>query len=285
MRFDEFCWIPLNFSFRSELVSGEYKGPYSLQAAENFYVNASFRDSVCKIIAETSLLNNTRYTYSDLGFILMGFSAETLLGKTLDEWVENELFAPLGAETTMYQPLKKIAPGRIAPTTLDTCLRKQLLRGYVHDEAAAFLGGVAGNAGLFSSASDLVKVLQLFLDEGTYGSVRFFEPSTLRYFTSKRSSLSRRLLGFDGAETNKNKIQQVAPSASRKTYGHIGFTGTCFWVDPVHELIYIFLSNRVHPDRNNNLLSKLDVRPKIQEVLYESMEAYNKKQTSLQNGL
>lgn len=285
MRFDELCWIPLNFRFKPELVSREYKGPYSLRAAENFYVNASFRDSVCKIIAETSLLSRVRYTYSDLGFILMGFAAETLLEKSLDAWVEKELFARLGAETTMFCPLKEIPAGRIAPTTLDTCLRGQLLRGYAHDEAAAFLGGVAGNAGLFSSASDLVKVLQLFLDEGTYGSVRYFEPTTLRYFTSTRSNLSRRMLGFDGAEPNTAKIQPVAASASRKTYGHIGFTGTCFWVDPVHELIYIFLSNRVHPDRTNNLLSKLDVRPKIQEVLYESIEAYNKKQLVLQNGL
>lgn len=285
MRFDELCWAPVNFKFKPELVSNEYRGPYSLKAAENFYVNASFRDSVCKIIAETSLLSRIRYTYSDLGFILMGFAAETLLQKSLDEWVEMEIFAPLGAETTMFRPLKKIPAGRIAPTTLDTCLRGQLLRGYAHDEAAAFLGGVAGNAGLFSSASDLAKVLQLFLDEGTYGSVRYFEPSTLRYFSSTRSRLSRRMLGFDGAETNPAKIQQLAPSASRKTYGHIGFTGTCFWVDPVHDLVYIFLSNRIHPDRTNNLLAKLDVRPKIHEVLYESIKEYNQRQMLMQNGL
>lgn len=281
LRFDEISWAPMHFLYRPELVAREYQGPYSFKAADNFYVNTSFKDSVIKIIAASSLLNRERYAYSDLGFILMGFAAENLLGVGLDQWAENELFKPLDAETTTFRPLDKIDKKRIAPTSLDTCLRGQLLQGYAHDEAAAFLGGVAGHAGLFSSASDLVKILQLFLDEGTYGLHRYFEPATLRYFTSTRSNMSRRMLGFDGAEPNPAKIQQTAPSASRKTYGHIGFTGTCFWIDPVHELIYIFLSNRVHPDRTNNLLGKLDVRPKIHEVLYESIRDYNKQQQEM----
>lgn len=271
-RFDESSWAPGHFSYDGSLVSVRAGDPYNLKVADRFYVHQSFRDSVVDIICQSALLKRTRYAYSDLGFILMGFAAESLYGQTLDQWAEKELFGPLGAWTTTYLPLRKFKAERIVPTALDTTLRHQLILGYPHDEAAAFLGGVSGNAGLFSNANDLAKFLQMMLDEGTYGRHRYFEPSTVRFFTSTRSRLSRRMLGYDANEPNQAKVQPVSPRASLHTYGHTGFTGTCFWVDPDAQLIYIFLSNRVHPDRTNTLLGRLDIRPKIQDVIYQSFQ-------------
>ena len=270
--FDESAWAPAHFSFYSDMVSSSEQEPFRLQVAENMYVNTSFRDSVTAIICRSDLLRRKRYTYSDLGYILMGFAVENVQGIPLDGWAEQELFAPLGACTSTYLPLRKLPLDRIIPTALDTALRHQLVHGYPHDEAAAFLGGVSGNAGLFSSANDLAKLLQMMLEQGTYGGHRFYEPATLRYFTGTRSKLSRRMLGYDAYEPNPARSQPVCPSASPATYGHIGFTGTCFWVDPINDMVYIFLSNRVHPDRTNTLLSRMDIRPKIQQVLYESFE-------------
>lgn len=272
MRFDERSYAPSEFRFLPSMVSSQSKDDFSLQVADGFYVRRDFRDTVLHLIARSELLKRKRYTYSDLGYILMGMSLERINGQALDDWAESELFAPLGAYTTTYHPLRKLPKSRIIPTASDTCLRKQILCGYPHDEAAAFMGGVAGNAGLFSNANDLAKYLQLLLELGTYGQIRYWEPSTVRYFTSHRSALSRRMLGFDAAETDKNKVNPVCAQASKQTYGHVGFTGTCFWIDPVNDLIYIFLSNRIHPDRTNLLLSRLDVRPKIQEVIYRAQQ-------------
>lgn len=273
VRFDQNAWAPAQYAYYPHLVSQEPKDSFSLQVAEDFYVHASFRDSVLRRINDSDLLSRKRYVYSDLGYILMGFAAENIVEKKMEDYVNEEFYAPLGAYTTTYHPLKRFDVSRIVPTALDTCLRKQLLCGYTHDEAAAFLGGAAGNAGVFSTANDLAKLLQMYLEQGTYGGHRYVEASTLRFFTSTRSKLSRRMLGFDAYDPKPNKRQPVCEKASVWTYGHIGFTGTCFWIDPVHEIVYIFLSNRVHPDRTNNALAKLDIRPKIQEVIYQSMDA------------
>ncbi len=270
LQFDQSAYAPSHYSFYPDMVSPTGKEPFRLQVASDLYVNESFRDSVTAIICRSDLLKRTRYTYSDLGFILMGFAAETILDKTLDKWADEELFRPLGAYTTGYLPLNRLPLERIVPTALDTALRHQLIHGYPHDEAAAFLGGVSGNAGVFSNANDLAKYLQMLLDGGAYGDQRYFEPSTIRFFTSTRSRLSRRMLGFDAYEPNASRTQTVSHYCSPRTYGHTGFTGTCFWVDPDNELIYIFLSNRVHPDRTNNLLSKLDIRIHLQDIIYQS---------------
>ncbi len=272
MRFDENAWAPGNYQFFPHLVSHQQKDSFSLRVADDFFVHASFRDTVVKSINESKLLNRRRYAYSDLGYLLMGFAAENLTGMSLENYVDREFYAPLGAFTTTYHPLDKFSPDRIVPTALDTILRRQLLHGHPHDEAAAFLGGATGNAGVFSNANDLAKVLQMFLEQGTYGGRRYFEASTVRFFSSSRSRLSRRMLGFDAYETNPLKKQPVCESASPWTYGHSGFTGTCFWIDPVNEVVYVFLSNRIHPDRTNNALAKLDIRPKIQDIIYQSMD-------------
>lgn len=150
-------------------------------------------------------------------------------------------------------------------------LRKQLLQGYVHDEGAAFLGGISGNAGLFSNANDLAKLYQMWLNLGSYGGEKYLSKETTRLFTTTKSPNSRRGLGFDKPDPRNNRLSPTAPQAPISVYGHTGFTGTCFWIDPDNNMIYIFLSNRVNPSRTHKKLMTLNIRPRIQSVIYNAM--------------
>ena len=166
---------------------------------------------------------------------------------------------------------------QIVPTEQDGFVRRQLLRGYVHDEAAAFQGGVSGNAGLFSNANDLAKVLQLMLNQGTYGGERYLSLETSRLFTQSKSPTCRRGLGFDKPAIGNPKASPCGALAPASVYGHSGFTGTCFWIDPDNQLIYIFLSNRVNPSRANNKLGPLDTRTRIQDAIYKAIDRKSQK--------
>ncbi|WP_167517109.1 serine hydrolase domain-containing protein, partial [Hydrotalea flava] len=160
------------------------------------------------------------------------------------------------------------------PTEVETHFRNQLMWGDVHDEGAAMLGGVAGHAGLFSDAYDLAQLYQMLLNKGVMNGKRYLSEQVIDEFTAYNSAESRRGLGFDKPEKNNATANDPYPckDASPLTFGHTGFTGTCVWVDPKENLVYIFLSNHVNPTRNNNLLFSLHIRPNIQEVLYHAVE-------------
>jgi CubicO group peptidase (beta-lactamase class C family) len=170
-----------------------------------------------------------------------------------------------------YNPLQKIDTLRIVPTENDQFLRNQLLIGFPHDEATAFMGGISGNSGLFSNANDLAKLLQMPLNQGVYGGERYLSAETCKLFMGTKSPISRRGLGFDKPDMRNENASPTSKLASASTIGHTGFTGTCFWVDPDHQLIYIFLSNRVYPSRTNRQLMQMGIRSRIQDVIYESM--------------
>nr|MBP9580432.1 serine hydrolase [Parabacteroides sp.] len=155
--------------------------------------------------------------------------------------------------------------------------RRQLLRGYVHDEAAAFMGGVSGNAGLFSNAGDLAKLLQMLLNGGSYGGETYLQSETLRLFTQSKSPNSHRGLGYDKPRPENPNLSSCGLLAPRSVYGHTGYTGTCFWIDPDNRLIYIFLSNRVNPTRANNALGAMDIRTRIQDAIYKAFNGEIKK--------
>ncbi|MEG2573071.1 MAG: serine hydrolase, partial [Bacteroides sp.] len=146
------------------------------------------------------------------------------------------------------------------------------LKGYVHDESAAFLGGVSGNAGLFSSARNVAEVYQLLLNEGEYEGKVYLSKETCRLFTTMTSKISRRGLGFDKPDTKDEKKNPCSVSTPSSVYGHTGFTGTCAWADPEHNLVYVFLSNRTYPQPSNNKLLQMNIRPRIQEIIYQSLE-------------
>jgi CubicO group peptidase (beta-lactamase class C family) len=187
----------------------------------------------------------------------------------LDEYVAAEFYKPLGMQSAGFNPLEHFDSSRIVPTEQDTWFRKEMLRGYVHDPMAAKLGGVSGNAGLFASANDLAILYQMILNGGTYGGTKYLSPQTVNLFTSDQSAISRRGLGFDRVDTS-SRLGYPSKLASLQTYGHTGFTGTCFWVDPKYNLVYIFLSNRVHPAASNNL-GRMRTQAKILDVFYKAI--------------
>ena len=172
---------------------------------------------------------------------------------------------------TTYNPLNKFPINQIAPTEQDLMFRNQTVRGFVHDPGAAMLGGVGGHAGLFSTASDLAILLQMYLNGGSYGGKRYLNDSTITRFATMQFPNNRRGLGFDKPEPNAKKINPVSNYCSLQSYGHSGFSGTLVWVDPKYDLIYIFLSNRIHPNAYNKKLIKMDIRQRVQDVIYQSI--------------
>ncbi len=262
--------------FKSELVSKKPGENYPLKVANGIYLNRSFQDTVVQMI-KTSKLGAKKYRYSCINFILLKIMSERLMKQPMDVLLQDDFFGPLGAWHTTYNPLQKMDSLQVMPTEKDEIVRHQWIRGYVHDEAAAFQGGVSGNAGLFSNANDLAKVLQLYLNEGEYGGERLLSQSTVRLFTQTKSPTCRRGLGFDKPEVGESNSSPCGSLASPSVYGHTGFTGTCFWVDPDKQLIYIFLSNRVCPTRSNGKLSSMNIRTRIQDAIYQSIESKEKK--------
>jgi CubicO group peptidase (beta-lactamase class C family) len=209
------------------------------------------------------------YVYSDISMYVMKEIAEQVSSKPLNKFVADFLYKRIGMQTAGYNPRERFEKDRIVPTQNDTSFRKVLLQGYVHDEGAAMAGGIAGHAGLFSSANDLAIYGQLLLNKGSYGGVKYFDPATVERFTSKQSTTSRRGLGFDRYEPS-SEYGYPSKLASHSVFGHTGYTGTCIWIDPETQLIYIFLSNRVHPQVTNRL-GELNIRSRIQDAIYETI--------------
>ena len=177
----------------------------------------------------------------------------------------------MGLQHTGYLPLTFLDKEQIIPSSVDAFIRKDTLQGFVHDESAAFLGGVAGNAGLFSNAREVALICQMLLNGGQLDGKRYLSGETCRLFTTTVSRISRRGLGFDKPDKRNQQRSPCAPAAPASVYGHTGFTGTCAWIDPDNKLVYVFLSNRTYPQAWNNKLSSLDIRTRIQEVIYDAL--------------
>jgi len=268
---DNSTWARTDYKFRSNLISAKSGPGFELQIAEGLYVSPIYKDSIIALIAQSKLRPRKDYRYSCLNFMLLKEAIEVEAKTDLNTFVQNNFFRKLGSTTTTYNPLTKFDKSEIVPTERDAFLRKQLLQGYVHDEGAAFLGGISGNAGLFSNANDLAKLYQMWLNMGEYGGERLLSKETCRLFTTTKSAKSRRGLGFDKPDIRNNKLSPCSPQTPVNTYGHTGFTGTCFWVDPDNKLIYIFLSNRIYDKRTNKGLMELNIRSRIQEEIYNSL--------------
>ena len=270
-KFDNTTYARTDYKFKSNLISQTPKKDF-LPIAEGLFVNKAYEDSIIQQIADTKLRSRSNYLYSCLNFILLYKLVENVSQQEMDVFLDKQYYKRLGAATTTFRPLTKFPKERIVPTERDAFLRKQLIQGYPHDEGAAFMGGVSGNAGLFSNANDLAKLYQMWLDGGRYGEEQYLSANTVNLFTKGKSATSRRGLGFDKPETKGSKSGPCSPSTPASTYGHTGYTGTSFWVDPDNQLIYIFLSNRVYPSRTPNGLSKLEIRSRIQEEIYKAIK-------------
>ena len=246
---------------------------YSLPISNAMYGRNSLRDSLWKWTIESELLPKPHnYVYSDLTMYFMQEIIERIVNQPINEFLEQQFYAPLGLQTLTFKPFEKLPLQQIAPTEKDQTFRNRQIQGYVHDPGAAMYGGVAGHAGLFGTAQDLAVIMQLLLNGGSYGDVALLQPETIDAFTKRQSTRSRRGWGWDKPDPEKGKGGSAGKLAPKSTFGHTGFTGTCVWADPENKLSYIFLSNRVYPSATNTKLLDMGIRTQIHDLIYEAIK-------------
>lgn len=260
-------------SLNSQLVTNSPDATHQQMISPNKFLANYWIDTIQQQILRSPVTASGKYIYSDNDFIFLGNIVEKVTGMNLHEYATKVFYQPLAMSSTGFLPLQRTSLNNIAATELDNYFRKELVQGTVHDEGASTMGGIAGHAGLFSNATDLAKLYLMLLNNGSYEGKQYLQPATIQTYTSYNSAISRRGLGFDKPEKDNKNLKEPYPSksVSPSTFGHTGFTGTCVWADPEHQLLYIFLSNRVFPTRDNKAFSSLNLRPNIQEVIYSAL--------------
>jgi beta-N-acetylhexosaminidase len=275
------AWIPFwkssvkkNGKFKWNTFAYKQSKRFPSQVTDSLFVHRNYHRKIYKAIKKSPLKKNPDYIYSDLSFYLYPAIVESLTGKDFESYLKENFYTPLGAYNLTFNAYQQFSKERLVPTEYDSLFRKTLLQGWVNDEGAALLQGISGHAGLFSNANDLAKLMQMHLNMGAYAGKQYISPATIEEFTKCQfcEEGNRRGIGFDKPMLKKSYTGNAAYDASEKSYGHAGFTGTLAWVDPEEELVYIFLSNRVYPTRNNNKLAKLNTRTNIQQVIYEAIK-------------
>ncbi|HZK93552.1 MAG TPA: serine hydrolase [Prolixibacteraceae bacterium] len=260
-----------NIQYKEDWVSTIPRAEYTLQVSDSFYLYEHFHQAAMQMIANIHIRSKS-YLYSSVNFILLKEIAEFVSGIPMDVFLNKEFFTPMKLKYMTYLPLRTHQKKDIAPTFIKDFLRNGVLQGYVQDPDAAFLGGVAGNAGLFATASDVATVYQMLLNRGEMDGKRYLKEETCRIFTTTTSKSARRYLGFDKPVPANPKHSPCCVSAPKEVFGHTGYTGTCCWVDPVNRFVFVFLSNRTYPNDAVNKLAKMNIRTRIQEVIYQSMK-------------
>lgn len=271
IRLDRRLYQNKDARFRKDVFQPSADSLFAIRVSEKMYMNRHYVDSMYVHILTSELDQDKGYRYSDLGYLLLQRVIEKIENKPIDQLLAEYYTKPLGSAKLCYNPLNKFEKDVIAPTENDLGFRNELLHGYVHDQAAAMLGGVGAHAGLFSNAEDLAKMAQMLLNGGRYGGYRYLQASTINKFTSTNNNGNRRGIGVDKPEFDPEKSSPSSVKASPSSYGHSGFTGTILWIDPEFELVYIFLSNRVHPRAYNKKLIELNVRTEVQDLIYNSI--------------
>ena len=267
----------ISLGWNTEFYSSKLTEECTLCVADGMYAKPAIRDSVWRWIIKSPLMTKKDrdglfpYVYSDLGLMILHHLVERLTNQPLNIFTSKNFYEPLAMNTTGFNPLNYISKAKIAPTENDKLFRERLLQGTVDDQTAAMLGGVSGHAGLFSSASDLVKLLQMNLNKGHFGNKQFLSESTINLFTTSQSSRSQRVLGWDKLPLD-GESNFVSNKVSPNSYGHSGYTGTLVWIDPDKELVFIFLSNRVNPSAANNKINTLKIRRRVMDMVYKALE-------------
>ncbi|MCK5029209.1 MAG: serine hydrolase [Bacteroidales bacterium] len=267
------AFMAKNFKFKDDIYSPYPKEGYSTKIASDFYVLDTYHDTIYDKIRQSNLIESKAYRYSDLGYYYFYKIIENYTGAIFQDYVDTVFYDEIGAYRTTFLPLEKFDKSVIVPTENDQVFRRQLLHGYVHDPGAAMLGGVCGHAGIFSTAGDLAKLMQMYLNGGEYGGFKYFNKETIDLFTTSPflENNNRRALGFDKPQMDYSKSGPTCQCVSGSSFGHTGFTGTIAWSDPEEQIVYIFLSNRIHPDQDNSKLIKMNVRTDIQELIYNAI--------------
>lgn len=246
---------------------------YPIYVTDDLWEFKKYRKKIFKAIKETPLNKEPGYKYSGLAFYLFPTIVEHITGNEFEHYLKSNIYQPLGANTLTFNPLRFYSKDRIIPTELDTFFRMKQLHGTVHDEGAAMMGGVNGNAGLFGNANDMAKLWQMYLNKGQYGGDQFIKPEVLEEFARCQycEEGNYRGLGFDKPKIEYDPAKAgYAKDASPATFGHSGYTGTLIWADPDNQILFIFLSNRVYKTRLNRKLYTLDIRPRIHNAIYSA---------------
>ncbi|MET2984714.1 serine hydrolase domain-containing protein [Aureibaculum conchae] len=268
--------IKKNGKIKKRFVKQKPTKHFSNQAYKGLYIKNKFNRKMYRMANRSKVTKEKKYRYSGLTFLIYPELIQQISGQSFENYLTDNFYKPLGANTMGFTPKKKNYKNKIVPTEYDSIFRKELTHGWVHDENASLLGGVSGNAGLFATATDLAKMMQMYMNYGVYNGKRYFSEATVKEFIKIQypNNDNRRGLGFDkpsiGNDTLSLKDAYPSPEVSAESFGHSGFTGTFVWADPKEKLVYIFLSNRVHPTRNNRGIYTFNIRSAIQQVFYQA---------------
>ena len=264
-----------NGSYKWNTFKKDSSARFPVKVSENMWLHRNYKKKIYKAIKKSPLEDKAEYKYSGLAFYLLPQIVENLTGEDYRKYLDDNFYSKLGATTLGYRPMESFELARIVPTESDFDFRHKPIHGSVHDEGAIMMGGVSANAGLFSDANDLAKLMQMYLNMGEYGGERYITEATFKEWTKTQfpDNNNRRAIGFDKpnleyAGPNNN----TAKDASTASFGHTGFTGTMVWMDPKEDLLFVFLSNRVLPTRDNTRLYSLNTRTQIQQVLYDAIK-------------
>ncbi len=275
------AWIPYyqftldEDGLSNEIYQSEISEEFPIRVAEKLYIRDNYKYQIIDSILNSPLREKNDYKYSDLGFYLLAAAIESINNKPINEYADENFYQPLGLSNISFLPRRNYPLNRLIPTENDKVFRHQLVHGDVHDPGAAMLGGISGHAGVFSNAQDLAVIMQMLVQGGTYGGQKFFDAKTVKEFTKCQFPLNenRRGIGFDKPLLEFEEGGAVCYSASADSFGHSGFTGTYAWADPQNGLVYVFLSNRIHPDASNSKIMDLNIRTEIHEAFYQAIGA------------
>ena len=268
-----------NGQVKRRFVKSTAKNRFTHQAYDGLFIKDRFNKKMYRTINRSKVSDEKKYLYSGLTFLIFPELITQLTGEDYETYLQNTFYTSLGISTLGFRPKLKNLSNAVVPTEIDTLFRHDVTQAWVHDENAALLGGVSGNAGLFGSAMDAALMMQFYMNFGRYANQQLLATNIVKEFTKVQypENNNRRGLGFDKPYLNNTTLALVdaypAPEVSPESFGHSGFTGTFVWADPENQLVYIFLSNRVYPSRDHRNIYNLNIRAAIQQVFYKAIKA------------
>jgi beta-N-acetylhexosaminidase len=265
---------------KAEFYAKDSSAIFSNRVTANLFIKSSYKDTIFSRIINGAKVNKKKeYNYSDVGYYFMKEIVEKITKQPIDQYNAAKFYEPLGMSRTAFKPTYTFPLAEIIPTERDTYFRQELIHGDVHDPGAAMLGGVGGHAGLFSTANDLGKLMQMYLDDGVFSGERYLQSGIVATYAKCQfcedsipinEEENRRAAGFDKPQFHGTP-GPTCDCVSMNSFGHSGFTGTLAWADPEEGVVYIFLSNRIYPDATNRKLLSLNIRTRIQEEIYKAI--------------